>query len=668
MAAVARQSIKTFIDACDSGDENAVRAALGDPAFDPNALSESGFAGLHLAAWRGRTAVVRLLLGDKRTDGNVRSATDKGRYTPLHIAARVGHADVVAALLATNRVDVNAPSANTLTPLLLAAREGRAAVLRELLAAPDLDASARDPHGNTAFHLACDLHARQSLAEGSKKRPEDTEFLEARRLDFVKLLCGDDGRISLAAALNKDGRNGFHLACKSGAYTIVNYLLGERRLQNDGKIYQMFWAKDGAGDTGFLLACRNDRVDLALELLVTHTNQVECQERDQYGRTGLAIATRAGYTDLIEGLLLDPEGQLRQHQPDEADDTPFHHAVCSQKKPIIDLFLKPEVLGTFDINATNRAGERANEVGGDHLRRYIETKIIENRRSLFEKTVAGSAIQYFHDQPLGKGGQGAVFRGTLHERPVAVKVLLNLERSSQEERNQAIRVVQREARIWAAIPDHENVLRLEGFMIEAPEIMLASPVVATNMKLYLITIARAKDNFWDKARQLLLGICRGMDAIHSASVAHGDLKPENVLVDLDSREFPIAKIADFGMSRIRVDDRTLTSVTSNNSTNEGTMRYAAPETLGGIVLGRRAKLLKSDVWAFGMLCWVAAHPGRSPYDWCEMTETIKLIQQAEPPPLAPPAAPRWLVDLANACWRRHPMDRPSFAELAERLG
>lgn len=42
--------------------------------------------------------------------------------------------------------------------------------------------------------------------------------------------------------------------------------------------------------------------------------------------------------------------------------------------------------------------------------------------------------------------------------------------------------------------------------------------------------------------------------IHSENIFHRDLKPENILISSAAHEYPIIKLADFGLAR-RIDSR-----------------------------------------------------------------------------------------------------------------
>lgn len=72
--------------------------------------------------------------------------------------------------------------------------------------------------------------------------------------------------------------------------------------------------------------------------------------------------------------------------------------------------------------------------------------------------------------------------------------------------------------------------------------------------------------------QLARDVAEGLAYLHP-SVIHRDLKPSNILLDEDGR----AKIADFGISRVK--DPSKTYLTTNN--DNGTPMYMAPEQFNG---------------------------------------------------------------------------------------
>ncbi|XP_032654039.2 serine/threonine-protein kinase 16-like, partial [Chelonoidis abingdonii] len=91
--------------------------------------------------------------------------------------------------------------------------------------------------------------------------------------------------------------------------------------------------------------------------------------------------------------------------------------------------------------------------------------------------------------------------------------------------------------------EHPNILRLEAHcMVEKGpkhEAWLLLPFLRRGTLWSEVEALRDKGTFLPEERivLILLGICRGLEAIHAKGYAHRDLKPTNVL--LDDEEQPV---------------------------------------------------------------------------------------------------------------------------------
>ncbi|CAL6066069.1 Kinase [Hexamita inflata] len=87
-------------------------------------------------------------------------------------------------------------------------------------------------------------------------------------------------------------------------------------------------------------------------------------------------------------------------------------------------------------------------------------------------------------------------------------------------------------------------------------------------------------------------ICRAIQYIHSMKIIHRDIKPSNILLHKPKNsKLVIAKIADFGVSRILRDDQYA-------NTMIGTADYSAPEVLAGKPYNQSC-----DIWGCGMILY-----------------------------------------------------------------
>jgi tousled-like kinase len=99
-----------------------------------------------------------------------------------------------------------------------------------------------------------------------------------------------------------------------------------------------------------------------------------------------------------------------------------------------------------------------------------------------------------------------------------------------------------------------------------------------------------------EARIILIQVLQGLLALRSkdAMVVHYDLKPGNILFNEDG----VAKLTDFGLSKIVESDETTFELTSQGA---GTYYYAAPETFAR---GKAETVRVSqsvDTWSLGVI-------------------------------------------------------------------
>ncbi|HEU4732844.1 MAG TPA: serine/threonine-protein kinase [Kofleriaceae bacterium] len=105
-------------------------------------------------------------------------------------------------------------------------------------------------------------------------------------------------------------------------------------------------------------------------------------------------------------------------------------------------------------------------------------------------------------------------------------------------------------------------------------------------------------------RQILLGL----DHAHAAGLVHRDLKPDNVIVELDHHGTEVPRIVDFGIAALRTDEAESTSRLTETGVLLGTPLYMAPEQARGDAVDRRADLFALGVMMFEMLA------GTTPFD------------------------------------------------------
>lgn len=136
-----------------------------------------------------------------------------------------------------------------------------------------------------------------------------------------------------------------------------------------------------------------------------------------------------------------------------------------------------------------------------------------------------------------------------------------------------------------------NVLELILYFTKCPHIVQAyeyelnSSCYKILMPIALYDLSKNRKisrNF--SIKDILFDIVKGLDYLHSRKIAHGDIKPSNILVFKENERY-VAKITDFSLSKICIDEVKGLAYT---------VGYRPPE-----VETSKIYTLKSDIWALG---------------------------------------------------------------------
>ncbi|KAF8604856.1 kinase-like protein [Ceratobasidium sp. AG-I] len=135
------------------------------------------------------------------------------------------------------------------------------------------------------------------------------------------------------------------------------------------------------------------------------------------------------------------------------------------------------------------------------------------------------------------GGQADIRKARLQTtggyRIVAVKQLRHTE--------EAMLLAEHEIRTWKKLNGHANVVKLLGTTVGTGAVpsMVSEFCERGDLLSYTFNVARSNH------RNLLSDILEGLAYIHRLKLAHGDLKPENVVLTTQLQRLT-AKICDFG--------------------------------------------------------------------------------------------------------------------------
>jgi serine/threonine protein kinase len=95
-------------------------------------------------------------------------------------------------------------------------------------------------------------------------------------------------------------------------------------------------------------------------------------------------------------------------------------------------------------------------------------------------------------------------------------------------------------------------------------------------------------------------VCEALDAAHKLGLIHRDIKPENIVLIPQREGLPVAKILDFGISRLREETAGNKGLTQTGMVI-GTPEYMSPEQ----ALGKRGSEIdgRSDLYSLGIVMY-----------------------------------------------------------------
>ncbi|MGW7818982.1 serine/threonine-protein kinase [Streptomyces puniciscabiei] len=259
--------------------------------------------------------------------------------------------------------------------------------------------------------------------------------------------------------------------------------------------------------------------------------------------------------------------------------------------------------------------------------------------------------RYTANQILGRGSAGTVWLGEGPEGPVAVKLLREDLASDQE---LVGRFVQERTALLGL--EHPHIVTVRDLVVDGNDLALVMDLVrGTDLRTRLERERRLAP---EAAVAIVADVADALAAAHAAGVVHRDVKPENVLLDMQGPLGPggahPALLTDFGVAKL-IDSPKRTRATKII----GTPDYLAPEIVEG--LPPRASV---DIYALatvlyellaGFTPFGGGHPGAVLRR--HVTETVVPL----------PGIPEELWQLIVQCLAKAPASRLRASELAARL-
>jgi eukaryotic-like serine/threonine-protein kinase len=260
---------------------------------------------------------------------------------------------------------------------------------------------------------------------------------------------------------------------------------------------------------------------------------------------------------------------------------------------------------------------------------------------------AGEVLQgrYQLAELVGRGGMAVVYRATdlVLDRPVAVK-LLHPSLSHEPEFVESFLAMERRiARLF-----HPNLVTIFDTGLLGDTCYVVMEFVGGGSLRQCLT-STPPPSIAEVVRALIQ-VASALDALHRVRIVHGDVKPDNILLD----EYGNAKLVDFGISRLA----STTSQVVRTESIGGSAPYLAPEQLASGQYDARSDLYSLGLVGYELLSGRKAFEGEN---WVAVA-AARLARDPQPLTEVRPDLPPELVAIISRCLARDPAARYASAQ------
>ncbi len=271
----------------------------------------------------------------------------------------------------------------------------------------------------------------------------------------------------------------------------------------------------------------------------------------------------------------------------------------------------------------------------------------------FELIVPKWFNNYLLEAPEGKGGMAVVYRALdiALDREVAIKIF----DPELKEKGVSPGLFLHEARIAATV-NHPAVVSIYSCGEWDGSAYIVMQYMGGGTLESRLRKAKGRLPVMETCRWIR-DVCEGLDAARELGVVHHDIKPANILLDLDSN----AKISDFGLAGAA--SGKFASAFLDSSKMWLSPQYVSPEK---VLTGEEGP--EGDVYSLGASFYHLL-AGEPPFQSGDMQELVnmRIVRDPVSPDLVRPDITPALASIILDMMNRDPAARPSYKQVVTRL-
>ncbi|OHT06058.1 CAMK family protein kinase [Tritrichomonas foetus] len=248
--------------------------------------------------------------------------------------------------------------------------------------------------------------------------------------------------------------------------------------------------------------------------------------------------------------------------------------------------------------------------------------------------------QYKTLKEISSGSYGLVIQ--VQHKTTKVEYACKIVSRQQLSDKNVFQCFEQELRIHERLT-HQNVVKLVEIIYEENYIFV---ILELCEKQSLYDYLSNSDYSYQRfLKKITYQLCNAVDYIHSKGVIHHDIKPENILLDVNMN----TKLADFGCA---------TEQNRSPTNFNGTLGYAAPELVDQD--SPYSDGPKIDIWSIGITVYTLANgvvPWRNVEEFYQriFEDDYSFLQELSPD----------ISEFVAACLKVNPNERPTAAQLKD---